>query len=282
MRQLVCKKEQTLLKFVRSMFPALTESMLRRALRQRDLRVNGVRTGTDVCLHGGDIVEVYIDDRYLTPSVPVLYQDDRILVADKPAGIAVEGAGGLCALLAARLGAPLYPVHRLDVPTRGIVLMAKTPDCEKALLALFKDRMLTKQYQCIVLGAPPKRQGIVETGLNKNPKTALVTVCAPHAPGAKIAKTGYSVLDTREGRSLLKIDLFTGRTHQIRVHMAYLGCPILGDDKYGDRMANRRYGADQLSLCASYLALHPQSGPLRDLAGHVFKIDQPFEKEWNQ
>jgi 23S rRNA pseudouridine1911/1915/1917 synthase len=142
--------------------------------------------------------------------------------------------------------------------------------------------MLTKQYQCIVLGAPPKRQGIVETGLNKNPKTALVTVCAPHAPGAKIAKTGYSVLDTREGRSLLKIDLFTGRTHQIRVHMAYLGCPILGDDKYGDRMANRRYGADQLSLCASYLALHPQSGPLRDWPVMFLRLINPLRRNGNQ
>ena len=194
MRQLICEKNQTLLKFVRSMFPALTESMLRRALRQKDLRVNGVKVGQDCALLPGDTVAVYIDDRFLFPSVPVLYEDEHILVADKPGGISVQGEGGVVTLLSNRQKSPVYPVHRLDVLTRGILVLAKNRADEAALLDVFRDRELEKQYQCIVVGKPPKQKDMVETYLLKDAKTAKVRVCAPNAPGAKLSRTGYQVL----------------------------------------------------------------------------------------
>lgn len=264
------------------MFPALTESMLRRALRQKDLRVDGVRTGEDCLLEPGAVVSVYIDDRYLLPSIELCYEEDRFVVAVKPAGIAVEGPGGLAQCLGVQLGQEVYPAHRLDVPTHGLVMLAKSHAYEKILMDLFRSRELAKTYRCVVSGKPVNASaaGILETGLKKHPKSALVTVCALDAPGAKRAKTGYRVIKTTKKCSLLEVDLYTGRTHQIRVHMAHLGCPIIGDDKYGDREINRALKNPPLALCACKLTLFQKEGPLEDLYGRVFEMRPTFMKDW--
>lgn len=265
-----------LVKTVRSMFPSLTEAMLRRALRQRDFRVNGARTGEDVKLYPGDELAVYIDERYLAPSVEVVWHDARVAVINKPSGMEYDEA---VAIAATALGAEnVYPVHRLDAATCGLLAMALDKAAEEALLAAFRARRVDKTYRCVVKGAPPKDAALIKNYLRKDAGAGRVDVFDRPTPGALTAISEYKVIKTRGRVSLLSIRLHTGRTHQIRAQMAHLGCPVLGDDKYGDREFNRAMDCRRLRLCSCALKLHFPEGELAYLDGRSFEISAPFEE----
>ena len=278
MRSFIEDKQQNLCKMLRSMFPALTESMLCRALRQKDVRVDGVRVNSDRLLVPGNEVAVYIDDRYLFPSIPCLYQDAHLMVVNKPAGIPVTGERSVESLLRASFG-EVFPVHRLDVPTSGLLVLAKTAAAKEALEAAFRERRIEKTYSCVTVGKPPKAKGHLETYLLKDSKNAFVRVVDAPGRGAVLAVTDYELMRANGPTSRVQVRIHTGRTHQIRVHMAYLGCPILGDDKYGDREANRRLGAKRLYLCASRLRFLHMPPPLDALTGRTFCADDSLNRQ---
>ena len=131
-------------------------------------------------------------------------------------------------------------VHRLDKDTSGAMIAARNPKAAQALQGEFKARRVKKIYVAILRGSPPQKKGVIENVIFRDPKSRLRFACAPSAPGGagKAAKTAYKVIAEYGGCSLALFRLYTGRTHQIRVHCRYLGCPIVGDPLYGGRGAS--------------------------------------------
>ncbi len=210
----------------------------------------------------------------LAGGVEVVYMDDDILVAGKPRGMAVAAADGAGDTLEGRLSA-LYavrPVHRLDVATAGLVLFARNAAAEEALLAAIRARTIRKFYRCTVRGVPRPGEAVKKAYLIKDAARAHVEVSDGPRPGAKEILTRYRVLSDDGESACLEVELLTGRTHQIRAHMAHLGHPLLGDDHYGDRAWNRAMGANALALTAVRLELHfPEGSPLARLEGKTIE-----------
>ena len=181
-----------------------------------------------------------------------IYEDDDMLVVDKNPGVEVET--DLLSELSA-VSSPLFPVHRLDANTVGLVALAKTEAAEEALLDAFARHDTGKVYEAILVGAPEKREGtLVHYGL-KDEAQAYMRLVPEGTPGALKMELSYRIVEARGGLSKAEIQLVTGRTHQIRVQMAALGCPVLGDDKYGDREANRRYRQKRQLLLSKRLTI---------------------------
>ena len=181
-----------------------------------------------------------------------VYADEELLVVDKHAGVEVEE--GLAAELSSLYGG-VRPLHRLDANTEGLVAFARTAEAERRLLAAFRANEPEKLYQAVVRGVL-RESGTLRHTLQKDADEAFVRVCAPDAPGALSAVLHYRPLRTEDDRTLLEIRLETGRTHQIRVQMAAIGHPVLGDDKYGDRAFNRLHHAKIQRLLAKRLCLN--------------------------
>ena len=265
------------------MLPDVPEYALREAFRKRDVKVNGMRVGMDAQVEPGAEVCIYTRDTE-AKTIPIIYQDECVLVAVKPAGVSCEpdaqGGRTLTQLLHAQMltndpGArePLL-CHRLDNPTEGLILLAKTPDVQDTMQNAFRERRIHKTYICIVRGTPRPAQRILEDYLIKDAKQARVKVVANERSGAKNIVTEYSVLQSGEC-ARLAIDLHTGRTHQIRAHMAYIGHPLLGDDQYGDREFNKQHKVRKLMLCAAKLTFSLE-GPFAYLNEKVFECAPTF------
>lgn len=186
-----------------------------------------------------------------------VYEDDSLLVVDKNPGVEVET--DLVSELSP-LQDPLFPVHRLDANTAGLVVLAKTPEAEQELTAAFARHDLSKLYRAVLVGTPREPAAALTHWGKKDEAHATMHLVPPGTPGALEMKLQYRVVKAQGPLSLVEIQLFTGRTHQIRVQMAAIGCPVLGDDKYGDREANRRYRQRQQQLVAQELTI----------AGHTF------------
>ena len=181
-----------------------------------------------------------------------VYEDERMLVVDKAPGVEVET--DLLSELAP-LCAPLFPVHRLDANTVGLVVLAKDEAAEASLSEAFAHHETGKTYEAILVGVPRQRAGtLVHYGL-KDEEKAFMRLVPKDTPGALRMELDYRILETRGGLSRAEIRLFTGRTHQIRVQMGALGCPVLGDDKYGDREANKRFRQKRQLLLAKRLTV---------------------------
>jgi 23S rRNA-/tRNA-specific pseudouridylate synthase len=179
-----------------------------------------------------------------------VYFDDDILVVDKNAGAEVEGdlLGELSAIFD-----PLYPVHRLDANTEGLVVFARTEAMQQQLSDAFYRHETEKIYHAITVGRP--KDGTYTHFAKKDADAAFMRLCRENDPEALRMELAVRVLETRCDLSLCEIRLFTGRTHQIRVQLSALGCPVLGDDKYGDRDANKRYRKRRQCLLSKRLTV---------------------------
>lgn len=214
----------------------------------------------------------------------IVFEDEHIIVAYKPAGIATQtarlGQQDMVSELKNYLahkpenkgkGAPyLGLVHRLDQPVAGILAFAKTKQAAASLSKQITDGTFHKYYNAIVYGRPEKEQDTLEDFLYKDAKTNMSLVVKEDTPEAKAAKLHYQwketlmVLEEQQEASLVGIELFTGRHHQIRVQMAHAGMPLLGDSKYGTEASkefSRNIGCRNVALCASRLSFkHPKTG----------------------
>ncbi len=231
-------------------------------LRARDVKVNGVRVGADVALEAGDEVAYYTTPaQEAKRSHDVIYADENVLICDKYSGVSSEALS--CEL--AGLGA--LPVHRLDRNTEGLMVYAVGKAAEEELLLAFRERRVHKTYLALCKDAF-KRQSATLTAYIKKGTDGVRVFGAPHA-GALTAVTEYEVLERGDGLALVKIALHTGRTHQIRAHMAFIGCPVLGDEKYGDVGLNKKFGARRQRLVSKTLRFE-LSGRLSYLNGKEF------------
>ena len=211
----------------------------------------------------------------------LVYADENILVLNKPTGLptaAEDGPGDSLEGRARALYGEAYPLHRLDVNTTGLVLFARNPGAREAILEAFARRQVEKTYRCVVRGLPHPKSQDCRAYLTKDPEKARVSISRQPGPGAKEICTAYRVLAHHgEEESLLSIGLITGRTHQIRAHMAYMGHPLLGDDKYGDRAWNRQKRVSLPRLSAVELRFHlPPQSPYAYLNGLELRLDPPW------
>jgi 23S rRNA pseudouridine955/2504/2580 synthase len=263
-----------------------------RVIRSGEVRVNKGRAAADTRVQAGDDVRVppmRLPERAAAAPVPprefgVLFEDDWLLAIDKPAGVAVHGGSGVSfgvieQLRRARPQAKfLELVHRLDRETSGVLLLAKKRSALTALQDQFRARDTGKTYAALVLGSWPESLKVIDVPLHKYLKPDGERRVRPATTGDEQAKrsiTLVKVVQRFAGFTLLDVGIKTGRTHQIRVHLAHSGHPIVGDDKYGDFEFNKSLARgsalpgqrfDGMFLHARRLAFdHPASGERIDL-----------------
>jgi len=252
-------------------FPALPGWLIRDTLKKKDVRINGVKSGADACVQSGDELTMYIDSKYFQSPLTVLYEDNGLLVVEKPAGIPVDAdqmnIGSDTMLSRIQSHCPSAELcHRLDTGTGGVLIAAKNAESLAEMTEAFKGHELTKKYQCLVVGKPERQEARLKDFLIKDAGSSKVRIVRSPQPGALSVETHYRLLGTKNGVSHLEIELITGRTHQIRAHMSSVSLPLLGDDKYGDRAANKRLNRSQPALWCTEIRWKD----------HVFKSEPPF------
>jgi len=274
---------------VRAALPDLPESMIRRIFAARDVKLDGIRVSRGEAVHAGQMLRIYVPDipgsaDQAASALDVVYEDDDVLLVNKRAGISVEAdaRGGvtltdLCAEHVRKRNPGAFPpaaCHRLDNRTCGLCLFAKNPKSLEILQDVFRSRTLEKYYVCLVRGIMKPPSALCRAWLVKDARRACVRITDHPEPDAKPIETGYETLQSGPV-SRLRVHLVTGRTHQIRAHLAALGHPVLGDDLYGDREFNRREKARSLKLCAVSLKLDT-GGRLPAVDGRTFTVNPPF------
>lgn len=254
----------------------LSTGLMNRLKWAEKLYVNGIPRHADHPVSVGDEIVAVLDDP--TPQYPaeagdisVLYEDEHILCVDKPAGQLIhpsrcvftgtlanfvlgyyEKTGQSCAF---------HPVTRLDRDTFGVVLLAKNAHIHSLLNQLHTQGALKKTYEALVLGVPEPKTGIIDAPIARLPLPSLLRTVSPEG---KPSVTEFSVSEVFDGYSRLTLRPVTGRTHQLRVHCAYMGHPILGDPQYGSAASlsiSEQLGIQTQALCAKALEFpHPVTG----------------------
>lgn len=255
-------REDTTLKTFTDNYYAQASFCFRTLLKAREIRVNGARVSADMPLKQGDIVRYFLTPKQESRAAfSVVYEDGNVIVADKESGVNSEAVfSALCER------GETYFIHRLDRNTAGLLVFAKNAEAEGELLSAFRDRRVEKIYLARVVGCPKEKHAVCTAYLKKDAAISRVRVSSKPV-GEKII-TEYEVLEGGE-TSLLRVTLHTGKTHQIRAHLAFLGFPIVGDEKYGDGAYNRAHNAVRQKLVAKRLTLHC-AGALAYLDGRSF------------
>ncbi|MBQ9790343.1 MAG: RluA family pseudouridine synthase [Clostridia bacterium] len=241
----------------------LSYSNFQKLLRKKDIKVNGNRVSSDVSVESGALIEVFAPDWIIEGegkalALDVVFEDKNILVADKPAGVEVQSVSDKNNLERAvndylmPSGGRAKAMHRIDRNTKGLVIFAKNEESEKELLSAFKNHKIKKFYDAMVVGDMEGNGELVAYLKTDKEKAISFVVGSPKAGFEKII-TKFKVTGEFGDRTLLEIELVTGKTHQIRAHMAHIGHPLVGDGKYGDNMTNRKFGEKKQMLLAKRL-----------------------------
>ena len=273
---------------IRDFFPNVSSGMLYKALRKKDIKVNGIRIKEDHIVNTGDSIDIYIIDELLLgreeEGFSIIYDDENVIIANKSAGLPVhpdrtQKEGTLIDKLQTKLGPEVALCHRLDRNTSGLIIAAKNQHSLDILLQKIKDKEIEKYYQCIVFGQMQKNGDELIAYLDKNEQISRVFISDDKITGSQKIITRYKVLDTFEDCSLLEVELITGRTHQIRAHLAHTGHPIIGDGKYGTNAINKQYTAKCQLLCAYKLvfSFSTTAHHLNYLNNKSFEIKPPFD-----
>ena len=272
--------------YLMQQFPALNPGRLNKALRENKIKLNGKKQPLSTRVQAGDEIRLFLLPDQLKASGPVegpaflgakypakvVYEDDQLLIADKPAGLPVSDDAQPDTLIHRVLlylhqkgeyqpGGGFTPAlcHRLDTGTSGLVLLAKNNAAEAFLTAAIKARDIEKRYLCVTFGRPNPPAALLRDYLLKDAERGIVRITDTTAGGAKEVITGYETLAVSGRLALLEVELVTGRTHQIRVHMASTGHPLAGDAVYGPKNCIKSLNGQ--CLHAKELGfVHPRTG----------------------
>ena len=297
-------------KFITKNCPTLPSSLMFKYIRTKRIKVNGKRAEISTRLNEGDTVSAYINDEFFVSIQPkydflsapatldIVYEDENILLADKKQGLLVHpDKNEYTNTLIARIQHYLYKkgeydpenensfrpalANRIDRNTGGIVIAAKNAEALRILCEKIKNRELDKRYLTIVHGVPEKKSAVLSGYLEKNEEKNRVYMKKDRSDGAKTVKTKYTVLESKNGLSLLEIELITGRTHQIRAHMASIGHPLLGEGKYSKSAADKKMGFDKQALYSYSINFDfkTDAGILNYLAGKRFTVKRVWFAE---
>jgi len=287
-------------RFMSRFFPTMPKSMIYKSLRKNCVKVNGKHVSDSYVLAAGDVVNFYIKDEFFQaqptthaflsaePALDILYQDENIMLINKPVGLMVhDDISNSADTLINRLKHYLYlsgeympdaqstfaPAlcNRIDRNTAGIVIAAKNAEALRAMNHKIKHREIEKHYLCMVHGRISPPSGELAAYLTKDGDANTVRISAEPQDGAKHIITRYKMVAEKGGNTLLEIELVTGRSHQIRAHMAYVGHPLVGDRKYG----NSRGESGRQMLCAYKLRFSEdcEKSCLDYLSGKEFALE---------
>ena len=250
MKKLVVNKKydnKKLDKFLKDNISTLSNNLFYKTLRKKDIKINGKRVSENVTVFENDEILVYIPDYLLENklTLDIIYEDNNILLINKPSNIEVTGQDslteGVHKLYSSCEFKPM-PCHRLDRNTSGLILFAKNAQALEILLDKFKHHEIEKHYLALVYGIPQKKNERLISYLFKESSKSFVYISDVPKKGYQKIITSYSLIESFDNNtSLLDIEIETGRTHQIRAHLAHIGLPIIGDGKYGINEINKKF-----------------------------------------
>lgn len=254
---IVDNKEIKLIDFIYTKHPALSYSAICKALRDKDIKVNGKRINENILLNKNDVVQLYINiENNTRKPYKIVFENDTILIVSKDQGITVNNEkNSLIDIIRSEYKSDYELCHRLDRNTGGLIIISKDKRNTPHVCKLINERNFRKLYTAIVVGDMRryKENTILKAWLFKDAKKNTVYVYDEERKFTKEILTGIRCIsyDPAKNASVVEIDLITGRTHQIRAHLAHLGHPIVGDGKYGDYSYNRQSGYKYQALWAS-------------------------------
>lgn len=283
MKKLVVNKKynnRKLDKFLKDNILNLSNNLFYKTLRKKDIKINGKRVSENVTVFEGDEIQVYISDNLLESNLnlDIVYEDNNILLINKPSNIEVTGVQSLTEVVHKLYSSCEFkpmPCHRLDRNTSGLILFAKNKLALDILSEKFKHHEIEKHYLALVYGVPKKKNEKLVSYLFKDSSKSLVYISDVPKKGYQKIITSYSLIETFDNNSsLLDVEIETGRTHQIRAHLAHIDLPIIGDGKYGINEINKKFKAKTQKLVSYklFFKFESDSGILEYLNKKSFEL----------